>query len=379
MNVVSLNQYEIPSTKDNNQWLAGGDLKYNTFAGGSLYSPTSIPSFNNFKDVDRNYTLLNGKFLSFLNGGITPITSLINSWNELEILLDSTITNISVYKIDVEVVNTTTNESIYSGSSGEFSLDRDELGESISSFSTSQDKLTSFAMAMANRSDIRDKISNSPISMTLNLIDLISMETIQIEREITASALGTINGIFREMAVSAVSQMIGLVATSYSSMLGIALLGKVFDELFEMSLGFDNHFGYGGELLGLSFSANNQLMRTSELGFFEGVQDTLGNFLEQIGLIAEYISQHELEIGYYSSDMARFGSAVNEYYNGFTDMEYALDAIDVAVEEGFDSYGTTGGNVGGDVQSNAENTDSVFGTDYTDRDYSDEDGYGSLW
>lgn len=244
---VSSYIYDIPNFKDKNQWMAGGTLRNQTFAGGNMFSTDTTPSLEN-EAVKGSFStaLLTGSIVSMLNKGFTDVQSK-SFGGALDLIADFDVraTSVVIYQLIVTMSDgqefSLQAGSYTSGGSG---------GNGMNVATTSGPmNLDAIREAYENRIDL---VNITPISFGIKIAsDVFSgtLGTDSLASYVAGAAIGTIqskiNSHIASMAVKALN------ITSVPATIGITLaVSSVVGELSEMALGIDNQFGYGGTYVG---------------------------------------------------------------------------------------------------------------------------------
>ena len=245
-NLVSTEEIDIPNAKDPMEWMAGGILRNETFPGGSGFSGTSVPAFaNKAKPNDLSANLLAGSF-SFLNPAWAGIVAL-NNLGYFNLLYDDDKRDTKVFKINVAIIGYNEDGTSYIAGEGE--------GEIYGSISGGDTKTSTFTDTKANLTSVDKVINNhwnmltsietiasgNKIGLAISLVDMLTGDkynNMSTSEFLSAGVYGAVRGLFS----SVIGNMIGL------GMLGSIIVGAIFDELVEISVGLDNSFGIGGQL-----------------------------------------------------------------------------------------------------------------------------------
>ncbi len=333
INRVSIN---IPNYKDKAQWLAGGDLRDQSFAGGSNFSSTSTPSFDNKEqDFSIGFALLNGDF-GFLNRGLININNKVNGGEMLDLFLDSekilTIVNREEYKI--EVIITTADGSIIAQIDDTFNIGGDD--GFADGFSTdSQANNTSMSLAEAQAiSQNSFALQTSPINIAISIIGIMTSKNADISISTIASAavLGTVEAAIAGAITNSVGMALGITSIGLAIGLAVGVFGVV-SEAFGIALGVDNSFGYGGSY-GKGFSESFGVVGFAESKGFMGIT----SLAEQIGFsvgLTDVVSvamtnQAQTEVVGYQTEMSTaFGnvSVSNDMQGSFNLGFESMDAM----------------------------------------------------
>lgn len=227
--------YEIPNAKDKEQWLAGGELRHSTFAGGYNFSPTKEPSYKNKRsNIDENGAMLSGNFM-FLNAGFGAVNYLVNG-GLLDLMVDFDKSEVVVYRYEATATNSVSGEvlSYRSGDSSDFSFASPEQ-----SFDTLQ------TLAIFD-----NQFSQTPITFAISVINMVTNEELSLSETIAAGIVGTAISTFKGQAITATAKALGITSLGIKSLGLLSVLSEVFDEAVEMAFGSDSSFGFGGDIQG---------------------------------------------------------------------------------------------------------------------------------
>ena len=287
---------DIPNKKDKNQWLAGGYFRNATYAGGMLWSPIEKPSYDNRVGGNKYSNLLNGNILSFLGYGFGNIRNLLQG-GQLNLNFDDDVRETSVYSITIEVINPRTNQLIYSNDSEFNGNDIAGIESKLGSYNLSLREFQdiwggkyNMQTAINSMMSVKDLPAFSKAMMglqiTMKVMDVIDGKDINISQTIQQGMVGTVYETFAGLALSKVANAFGLEFTNMGQLMAYQTIGlNIISELVEMNVEvhghqYDNHFGFGGELMG--FDANGNPVRTPEIGMLQGVAETALNSVDGI-------------------------------------------------------------------------------------------------
>lgn len=361
--------YEIPNAKDKAQWLAGGTLRNETYAGGVNFSPINIPNFSNEKSgIDTVTAMLNGNF-EFLNGGFNQVKSLLHG-GMLDLMRNDRDSEVVVMKFEYDVTITDTTTGLLINSSfgtSEGSFNGGELGISSPNGVFS---LADIQEMYKNQIDLNNLMFQSPVMIGLTMLDLMTQKSFSFEKTVGSTLIGTTIGTFRSAVTESIAKSLGVVGVQ-GMVLG-QIIGVAFGELAELALGLDNHFGFGGEL------QDNKYGKDSIDGFEEGynLEQSLGYISKATGFL-EY--NYDVNVadksgnvigsnsyyGYegtsdsYGVDVTTNYDALNESYtheveiddigtyNTIGDGGYSFDGKDGSFESNVDGISVTSNPMGG--------------------------------
>lgn len=302
---VLVDEADFPTPKDRNEWFGGGGFYNETQAGGGLWSPTSFPNAPAKQGNDNNSKLMSGDILSFLGYGFGDILRTMDNFLYSDSLFANNSKTVSVYKIDIRVTGLS-GKVIYEQSSGEASMDN----YSQKHTTAQTNDLEEIAKAWDNRADITSSLIGNPLQIAVTVHDVLTNDSITIEEKLQALTVGTANELFKSITTQAVLGLANISAVSPMGLIAGGFLGLLFDELVEMALGLDNHFGFGGDVMRDSMGG----LKTNDAGEFQfEMASSLGQAIENT-------------LREYTPDLA-------QYFYGAMD---AVDRSQLWEEKGFD-------------------------------------------
>jgi hypothetical protein len=250
---VSQITYDIPNFKDKNQWLAGGSIRNDTWPGGDLYSPDRLPSFNNrVSGVNTYGTALNtGEIMMYLNRGFAGVLGVLSGWEYLDLINDFKVKDTVVVTYTLTITNADTGEVLYISSGDNNSSN----GNIDFSFNGKVD-YASLARSWGAKYDLIGVVSRPSLLNIAVTIRSALFGDLTVEETVRAGLLGSVTSGISTGISKAVVSAVG--TTNVATALGIGIVvGLVVGELIELALGLDNHFGFGGELVGTDSSGQN--------------------------------------------------------------------------------------------------------------------------
>jgi len=274
-----------PSNK--NEWLPGGAFKNSLLPGGAFFSP--IVEKNMKIDarpkLDFATAISTENLFSFLNKGYTDLKSTINSFGFLDLLNDYKISETIIYNIKIYV-----NEEEIISQNIIVNIDNSKGGGETSSSITTPNKTMSLSQmneAMSFQDDkslVSDVLGllgyNSFTSVVaISITDLAQGKTAKAQSRVANFTINQAISTFSQLATSKALSALGI--TSQLGALGLfSAVKAVLTEAFEMAIGLDNHFGFGGEFLGENEFGEGMFSAPSS--FAEVASDTfseIGGFL----------------------------------------------------------------------------------------------------
>jgi len=248
LNRTYIQHTEIPMFSDLNNWRAGGIFKNETFAGGALFSVEAEPSLeNNPIRQTMSSSITTGALLSFLNSGFYEMVAEAGE-DIVNVFAKEKEKETVVLYYEMSIIDAITGAVIRT-TSGESFLDDSQ----VSSMGTSS--LLDIQKAWATRFDMLN-IKN-PIIITGLIKNIFTGKVTSFSQFVSAGTLGAVSSSFGTVASKAVISALGV--SSFAAIAIVAtVVGKFVDELFEMAIGLDNHFGFGGEIVGFGDNGEAQ-------------------------------------------------------------------------------------------------------------------------
>ena len=236
-------EIELPKLNDKYQWYPGGTLRNETYPGGVNFSPTALPSLDlKVRYLDQSTALLNGLHSYILNPSFSAINSFINLGMFELIAMSERQSEISTYSVTVEIVDTVTNDILFSSSR---SSDEFESVESIESLASSY-TLNELSQIADNPIELSKNVFANPLIGVIHVAS--SFDTTQsIEVNLGRVAYGTVLGGLRNVAINKTLDALSLSARSMPGLIVGSLIGAIINEAIEIAMGLDNSFGFGGE------------------------------------------------------------------------------------------------------------------------------------
>ena len=271
--------------------MAGGVSFDNTFAGSGIYSPLIVPQANP-ASIGKSVSVSMTAQLMHLNEDFVELvllgSKISNNLSDTEIR----VAYLHLEKVLSYMVRAVGGNVGDGGNSGFDSSFGDEYGQSLASALGSTksgfvksgfQSYASFyagAFGVAVAGSLYDAVFNGDANFSGNLATAVVGEFIGI-----ASTTIT-QGIIGRLGVTSLSTAM---ATNFA-------IGMIIGELFEMAVGLDNHFGYGGELIGHSIGRE---FRTKEKDFATGLKDSATDLIGELGGFFSgngYASTSEIEM-----------------------------------------------------------------------------------
>ena len=385
----------LPNPKDTAQWLGGGALRNETFAGGELFS-LSTPAFANKSAIGSEYNLLAGNILSYVGYGFGALQDVMNTDSLfMDLLYDFEVAEMYMY--NVSTTATDSDGNILYESSATYSNDSVEFDTSMSEMSLSE-----LDDAWSNQTNLASMLQGNPITIGMTVFNVLTNQEVSIETRFTGAVIGTVVSTFKGLAMSAASNMLGI--SGYGALGFGVIFGAVLGELAEMALGLDQAFGYGGEFdkkaskafgedafsesvgflgvssmldamsysLGISdsktvdYSDNGKYVGTSYTSEDVLGEDHTGYGYGEIGAYANYQSTVNMSMAYSTTPTSAVLDSVYGYIGFTLDMQTPMEVSATSLVESLYSQADGGlavgnGTTAGAIAANAKNTEDIFG------------------
>lgn len=271
---VLTTNYHLSNPNDPSEWLAGGELRNESYPGGEYFSTLKMPSFNNKKaSLDFSNVLTLGLFTSYLLPSLTNINNIVNQFDLLN-LYSLEVNETRVIQYTITITDTST-QNVLDTSSND--IDISDYTNALTNTSTLS--LEDLNAINENSFNIVSMISNpNPISITVSIVDLAYGKDMTFEQIIGAGLFGTVKSTMTSFVTNAVTQTLGL--NNITQLLAAqTITGLIVGEFLEMALGLDNHFGFGGDFVGTDEYGNG--LYAPEVSLEMGLLDTaleIGSF-----------------------------------------------------------------------------------------------------
>ncbi len=331
--------YDIPNSKDENQWRAGGYLRNQAGPGGAFYSPTSSTSFNEKPNGDFGQKMQSGNLLSDLNMSYTQVHSLVEGFGFLDLMRSYTKRETKVYNVSISIDETIlidTEISVsHDGNEKDFNISTPKgdmnMQDVYDAYNFDDDALP--LIDVASLYGIDTLTSNILIS----LIDVATGDELKAFQRIANFTMTTIKNGFKNQIIQTVINSLGVTSIGTALSIG-AIIHVVFGELFEMIMGLDNNFGFGGEFKAADQNGKAVFGRAKSLT--QGLSEMLPDFArEAIGLDYEDLISKLEDNGAYGLTSAA-GKTSLYSYNSFSGDNINLTAsLEISNSPGFNDLG----------------------------------------
>lgn len=242
---VLVSSIDIPDVKEVGGWLAGGMFRNESYPGGINYSPVGTPSFTNtMQSPGYAPNFLNGNF-DYLNSGLSNMFSFIN-YGYYDLLVKSREKDVTVLEITVVIESIDSQSTSGDGDSefvGEYTST--VYGNVVSTPDKDMSLEEIYAIEKGYSNIIGSITSGDTIKTVSSIYNVTTGQTLTMEQRVQSEVVGFV----RSQLVNSVANQIAssIASTSNVAMLLSGVLGAVLNEFYEMSIGMDISFGYGGE------------------------------------------------------------------------------------------------------------------------------------
>ena len=277
MNKFYTHESDIPNPKDENEYRAGGFFQNETKPGGQLYSPTASPDPERINYNDFAYSLNNGHMYNSLNSGIGTINNLINGYGFLDLMNSYKSKTTIMYKVTLTIT--------------------DKYGNETNSFTSYKSKgeanseYRNFKTPGANKNqsieDIAKMFSQTGVNLTspdlLNSLMSYSFENMANGEEYESPKIAVSSFVSSSLKNTIISTFSNEITTGLVSVLNVTTFGAMalisvvtttlLNEAFDVMVGLDNNFGFGGDYAG---TGKDDIVNYREnIDFWKGALDTL--------------------------------------------------------------------------------------------------------
>lgn len=229
----------VINPRDLSNYYGGGEVRNEMGVGGMYYSSTVIPELNKTSSIAEDVYMNNGEFLTLLGSGLVSISGIIDSYANLGDSINDSVNNIDVIKVTVTATSSDGTVIYYNENEHSFNDD-------VSSTLEQSGSLRDLAKAWGMKTDLTSL--TSPLSIAMKMVNMTTQKEVTVESVIGGAVLGTVQSQLNNLAISAVAKAIGITSATAPVMVGALALNMVLNELEEMALGLDSHFGFGGDL-----------------------------------------------------------------------------------------------------------------------------------
>lgn len=279
----------IRNPSDKKEWLPGGAFKNSTFAGGNFYNPLALldVKFDSRPKLDLTTAIMTGAVFSYLNKGYSDLKNTINSFGFLDLLNDYKISKTIIYNVRVqissyELINQDIILNLRVDGNGDNSSNSSSVTSSKGTMNVSE--INDAMNFQDDKSLVTDVLGVLGVHPSLALAIVTITDIVQ-AKEVQAStrvANFTINQAINTLSTALATKAVGILGiTSIVGVLGILAVAKtVVTEAFEVAVGLDNHFGFGGEVvslgkLGVKTDDYGATVHSRKQEFAEGFLDTI--------------------------------------------------------------------------------------------------------
>jgi len=344
--------YTLPNPKDEHQWLAGNTFYNEKNAGGMIWSATNPLAPDERPDSkDLGLIINRGSYHSYLNEGFTEIQSTLKGFGFLDLFGDYTSIE-SIYKVEIKVTSSTDGSTLLDET--KFIKGDGEL-DSLSEITNSNMGVDTIANILATPGmDLMSLNAMAVAQFTVtNLMDgkLFESGQFQLGNMLASSLYKTAMNLATQKITTGLVSALGI-KSIYAAGILSGVIGVVLTEFVEIGLGLDNHFGFGGEIIGYDTEGNPVYGR--EVGFFEGLTDMFNSVID-----SSYMSIKELEQANFEYEQMMYESDLLNL------MGYTQDEIDNMSINTIDFIGPTAISLGQNMYGGWNN--GVFSSTYQNK------------
>ena len=297
------------SFHDTDEWLAGGELRNETLAGGFLFGSDFAPAIENkIPKKLSNVALMNsGKTFALLNKGFSSVWNLATN-TILDLITDYEISKNIIIRYEIKVTKDGASYTYQSGSI----YHNDNNGVGMDSFAhtvdtkTSLDELSSVfgsksidmlgLQSQIGRIGIAVDIASSVVSGTINSENIGDIAK--------ASTIASANSLMSSAITKAVTSAFSIHSIAVGLVVG-TIIGSVVSEIAQVATGYDTHFGPGGEFMGTINGVAHFHEPQSVIGYVRDVVMSAVTF-------GGYVTQAEMEKADFDVEMSNaIDSAMN--------------------------------------------------------------------
>lgn len=273
--------YDIPNAKDNYEWLAGGEFYNEKNAGGYVWSATNPLSPDEKPKQDLALVINRGSIHPYLNEGFTEIQNTIRGFGFLDLLGDYTDSTATVYETTVTITSSDGSEHIFTN----YTEGEGGLSDFGSIQSMTQSNMGVEAIAQMLNTPGMNLMSLNALGLAeftvTNLLNgnFFKSGKMEIGNIVGATLYNSAKNIFSQQLTMGLVNSLGIKSVYAAGLLSVGV-GALLGEFFEMAVGYDNSFGYGGEfsakgsqVLGQKAYRDNTIL--GDLSFGLGIADEL--------------------------------------------------------------------------------------------------------
>jgi len=312
--IATAEHYHTLNPKDNDNWLAGGELYNESKAGGELFDPFN--PITEFKKKSPSHTsLISNSNINFLNKGMNSITSLLMGASYLDLLYEDVKTTVFVYKITIADKRDGT--VVYHN---EDFIDVANDGNSQAGTSQNKESMSVSDFAKGYNSTTSVNI-NSPLSLTISVMNMATSQEATFSQSVAGTLAHTVVDTFASKATSAITSQMSFSSLNQAIGFNIGInfgIGALFGEAFEVLTGLDNHFGFGGDYLGVDNKGNAQYAQPKSIE--QGLRDMVPDFVRD--LFNMDTTYGDLHSAIETSDYSDFTTGKNAFNMDITQLQY---------------------------------------------------------
>jgi len=271
-------------------WLAGSSLYNSTYAGNKYFDTTTFGNAKLFGADDSYVTdqsmISNGFAYLALNPVLMEINSFVNGGNFVALYDWETRRSVSVVVVTQSVKTAAGISTVFGIFTGEGEVTLEEVRSLENEFSRN---IESLQKEFKNDSILENQLENfgytqfGALGYAAGGIigGLIDGKNANVGANIAEAVVSEIKG----KTINTVLGSFGVANPAVAAVAGLTL-GNLLDEAFEIALGLDNHFGFGGEIAG--FGDNGEVQYgslKSSRGVIQNFKDILASVftIESLG------------------------------------------------------------------------------------------------
>jgi len=327
--------YKIPNPKNPHEWLAGGTFYNEKNAGGYIFSATNPLSANekpNNKDLG---FILNTKTMHhYLNEGFTQVQGTLKSFSFLDLLGD--------YNKTEQGFLVCANFTNFSNLSTDFfskTIHKQDMNETMAII---QSNMTIEAIATMLGTKGFDFMNLNKIALVeFTITNLVNGKLFSSKMKagdlIAATVYTSVKNSIASNLSNAIGKALGVSNIFSNFAVSVGVLALV-QEFFENIIGFDNHFGFGGEFRTKDAFGNPLYQdKTFSKNFTEDLKSALGIDYNSFGTLSnkdgdvvgawqDYKDDNFEVSGNWSDDDGFSGWEVTQHTKAWGDVTYKTDS-----------------------------------------------------
>ncbi len=286
---------------DGNEWLAGGEFRNETLAGGFLFGTDFAPAIEN-KIPKRlsNVALMNsGKIHSLLNRGFSSVWNLATN-TVLNLITDYEISKTIIIRYDIKTTKDSIGQTYQSGSiyiADNDGVEVDGFSHNIDTKTSLDDLKSMFGTKSIDMLGLQSKIGR--VGIVVDIASSVFSGSINSENigDIAkASTIASANSLMSLGITKAITSAFGIKSMAIGIVVG-SVVASALTEIAQVATGYDTHFGPGGEYMGSIDGVAQFHSPQSVVGY---VKDTVMSAITFGG----YVTQAEVEQATFDVEMS---------------------------------------------------------------------------